>query len=440
MIVPLALLWFTGNFTTAGNDSFSRAPRNCGRSSPTRTALGLTAIPAQIGFLSKRSFDAAIRRYDKLAGSAKPSPYTPTKTSFAPSGRARLAALCEKLRAQGVSPEIVKRLAEMLEQADDLTLGRIRSHALADYWGVPRRAVLEACLWATRTGILDLQWDSICPHCRGAKQTSASLSGIRSQVYCDNCNIDFAVNCDQTVELTFRPNSALRIVEAREYCVGGPQVTPHIVAQQLIAPGEQRQLTLPLEAGRYRLRSLELGDAPAFGRVMSHFDVLREVIAEEDGALVKTIGDAVMAVFRRPVAALRAILKAQQALASPPEGVRPLLLKAGIHVGPCIAVTLNDRRRQLDRGDVKRLRRRELRNLASHNEAMTHRERTHHVRPRCRRRCARGFNRGDISGSRASPYFHRDIGPRSHRVPARCPREFPRDSAVARCGSRMRAA
>ena len=40
-----------------------------------RTALGLTAIPAQIGFLSKRSFDAAIRRYDKLsAGGRPPSP------------------------------------------------------------------------------------------------------------------------------------------------------------------------------------------------------------------------------------------------------------------------------------------------------------------------------------------------------------------------------
>jgi class 3 adenylate cyclase len=76
---------------------------------------------------------------------------------------------------------------------------------------------------------------------------------------------------------------------------------------------------------------------------MSHFDVLREAIAQENGALVKTIGDAVMAVFRRPAGALRAFLKAQQVLASPPEGRRPLLLKVGIHTGPCIAVTLNGR-------------------------------------------------------------------------------------------------
>lgn len=37
------------------------------------------------------------------------------------------------------------------------------------------------------------------------------------------------------------------------------------------------------------------------------------------------------------------MLRAQRALARPPEGERPLLLKAGIHYGPCIAVTFNGR-------------------------------------------------------------------------------------------------
>jgi adenylate cyclase len=45
----------------------------------------------------------------------------------------------------------------------------------------------------------------------------------------------------------------------------------------------------------------EIGDAPAFGRVQDHFGMLREAIAGEDGALIKTVDDAVMAVFRRPV-------------------------------------------------------------------------------------------------------------------------------------------
>src|SRR5438093_9914877 len=66
-------------------------------------------------------------------------------------------------------------------------------------------------------------------------------------------------------------------------------------------------------------------------------------MADEDGALVKTIGDAVMAVFRHPAAALRAMLRAQRLLAAPQDGNQPLTLKAGIHAGPCIAVTLNER-------------------------------------------------------------------------------------------------
>jgi len=50
-----------------------------------------------------------------------------------------------------------------------------------------------------------------------------------------------------------------------------------------------------------------------------------------------------MAVFRRPVSALRAILDAQGRLASPTGGMPPFYLKAGMHNGPCIAVTMNDR-------------------------------------------------------------------------------------------------
>src|SRR5260370_41708682 len=87
----------------------------------------------------------------------------------------------------------------------------------------------------------------------------------------------------------------------------------------------------------------EVGGARAFGRLMNRFDVLKQAIAYEAGALVKTIGVAVMAVFRHPAGALRAMLHAQQRLASAPDGLRPLTLKAGLHTGPCIAVTLNDR-------------------------------------------------------------------------------------------------
>jgi class 3 adenylate cyclase len=76
---------------------------------------------------------------------------------------------------------------------------------------------------------------------------------------------------------------------------------------------------------------------------MGHFDVLREAIAAHGGAVVKTMGDAVMAVFRRPAGALQAMLAVQERLAAPPVGGRPLWLKAAIHAGPAIAVQANER-------------------------------------------------------------------------------------------------
>ena len=87
----------------------------------------------------------------------------------------------------------------------------------------------------------------------------------------------------------------------------------------------------------------EVGDAPAFGLVMGHFDLLLEAIAAEEGAVVKTIGDAVMAVSRRPVRAGRAILRVQKALAIAPGKLGDLQLKTGMHYGLYIAVTPNDK-------------------------------------------------------------------------------------------------
>lgn len=85
----------------------------------------------------------------------------------------------------------------------------------------------------------------------------------------------------------------------------------------------------------------EIGDAPAFGRVREHFEILERAIAAEGGSIVKTMGDSIMAAFRKPVSALMAIWSVQKELAS--RGVPPLFIKVGIHSGPCIAVNLNDR-------------------------------------------------------------------------------------------------
>jgi class 3 adenylate cyclase len=88
-----------------------------------------------------------------------------------------------------------------------------------------------------------------------------------------------------------------------------------------------------------------VGDLVAYDLVRAHFGVLNDIVAAETGAIVKTIGDAVMATFPTPDRAVAAALRMRDAMRRLSERHEPedLLLKIGIHEGPCLAVTLNDR-------------------------------------------------------------------------------------------------
>jgi class 3 adenylate cyclase len=88
-----------------------------------------------------------------------------------------------------------------------------------------------------------------------------------------------------------------------------------------------------------------LGDARAYGLVREHFAYLAAAVRRHDGAIVKTIGDAVMAAFADPADAVRAALAVQRGIAgfNRASGWNAISIKLGLHAGPCIAVTLNDR-------------------------------------------------------------------------------------------------
>jgi class 3 adenylate cyclase len=88
-----------------------------------------------------------------------------------------------------------------------------------------------------------------------------------------------------------------------------------------------------------------VGDLAAFDLVRAHFHALLEIISSEKGAVVKTIGDAVMATFIRPEHAIVAGLRMRAAMdgLNAERGTQDLIVKIGIHEGPCLAVMLNDR-------------------------------------------------------------------------------------------------
>jgi len=88
-----------------------------------------------------------------------------------------------------------------------------------------------------------------------------------------------------------------------------------------------------------------VGDLAAFDLVKAHFHVLTDSVVAETGAVVKTIGDAVMATFPSPARAVAAALRMREGMRrlNAEQQREDLCIKIGIHEGSCLAVTLNDR-------------------------------------------------------------------------------------------------
>jgi class 3 adenylate cyclase len=170
------------------------------------------------------------------------------------------------------------------------------------------------------------------------------------------------------VELTLANRTAARALpvvwlETKEYDALVGKRRPHLTAKRIFTNQTFRDLyrtdTLAVDQG-LRIVSLtflftdlkgstelyaRVGDLVAYELVRGHFRLLTQIVVAERGAVVKTIGDAVMATFPSPERALAAALRMRASIGAVGQETRreDLVLKIGIHEGPCLAVMLNDR-------------------------------------------------------------------------------------------------
>jgi class 3 adenylate cyclase len=88
-----------------------------------------------------------------------------------------------------------------------------------------------------------------------------------------------------------------------------------------------------------------IGDLNAYIQVQRHFQHLLEATVRHNGAVTKTIGDAVMAAFLTPADAVQAALDMRETVdqLNRDRRQRDFILKIGVHRGASIAVTLNER-------------------------------------------------------------------------------------------------
>ena len=278
----------------------------------------------------------------------------------------------------GNSPEwqsAVEALSARLSGRPAKELFRLSPPVLASELGLEEGLVTDAFLAGVLEGWFDLRWDFHCPHCKGIPHSSSHLKGARSVGSCPTCNVTFRNELDDNVEVTFSAAPKLAafaegeqeaLLQAHHASIqNGTWVKPAKTLSGLDL------LHRPLFHERFtdevlsteeslEIRNVvflftdikgstalyeQLGDAKAYNLVREHFKVLFEAVEAHHGIVVKTIGDAVMASFRLPSDALRAALAVHGSIDAlkVPGTDEAVVVKMGVHAGPAIAVTLNDR-------------------------------------------------------------------------------------------------
>lgn len=232
------------------------------------------------GLLDKigKGLDGMVQHVGRFAVGQTEMPFEYTPPDLTSEQRSRLDSLTRQVAAGAYHHDLADRLAHHIATAQEVDLIRIRPRKLAREWQAPVRHVAELCLDAARLGMLGLSWNLLCPRCGGAKASADTLEALPKQAHCPSCNIAYDGSFTSNIEISFRPAAAIRSIGEGEFCMGGPHVSRHILVQQILAPGEDRHVTVTLPAGEYRLRTLE----PGGECIISHDGGVFPVMTAED--------------------------------------------------------------------------------------------------------------------------------------------------------------
>jgi class 3 adenylate cyclase len=263
----------------------------------------------------------------------------------------------------GISQSTLDALADYVRDAQEDELIKINPHYLAAALDIDSHQLLEIMAYAVQDGLFDLNWDVHCPHCQNRARTFFTLKHGQGQDYCPQCQVSFVTHLDHEIHVTFTVNPSIRKISEREPAIkpGFPptyglellNVQPFrdLFADQVLPPGESLQVTrivlLFTDLRGSTAMYAHEGDPKAFGWVREHFDVLFDAAIRNQGVTIKTIGDAVMCTFLSPMDALQASVDMHDGMLAlntrlELSGPAALSIRLGIHVGPCITVTLND--------------------------------------------------------------------------------------------------
>lgn len=270
--------------------------------------------------------------------------------------------------ASALNDKIRDRLTFFLKHNSPEYLTNLQPFALAKDWQTNPKDTLDTFIIGAAKGLFELHWRHYCPMCENNAGEHHRISELPEADHCRHCDMDFVNALDETVEVTFAasPNlfeydhqsissnllnssplthdAELRVTG--KDCLHSQYFREHFGDDVLLQDQsvQVKHIAILFTDIRSSTEMYEaLGDVKAFKAVREHFDILFSKITQNNGVVVKTIGDAVMASFGQNADALKA---AEDTLCSFPHCVTSnnteVVVKMGLHSGPCLAVNLNN--------------------------------------------------------------------------------------------------
>lgn len=204
----------------------------------------------------------------------------------------RIATLC----GRHSSPEFGELLAALLSTGSSAELLKITPATLAPRWAMDATDCLQHAVEAVELGLLGMQWELLCPFCRGGQQGDGDIR----RVHCPACNIYFDGTFPDALEVSFRPADTIRDVPPAPSCPGSPVWRPTTVLQQRLQPGADRVHTLDLEAGVLRARTWPMRGAATLEVLEGGpREVVLEVRSTGISPLRQTVGTGLVQVILR---------------------------------------------------------------------------------------------------------------------------------------------
>lgn len=123
----------------------------------------------------------------------------------------------DELKLTSCHPRVTEEIQEMILRGKDFDLYKINAFRVARNAGVKGYEALRGFLFATRLGLFDMSWDIYCPSCRGLPEYHRHMMGLRQRGHCLLCHIDWTLDFEKQVEVTFTINPSVRAIGYRDF-------------------------------------------------------------------------------------------------------------------------------------------------------------------------------------------------------------------------------